>query len=130
MLTDLRAELAADLAAGTGVPVLSAWPARITPPCLFVTPPSTSAYVTGGGGAGVTTFGEYLVSADVVCLVPQATPPDIAITALDTLIESVLVNTAADWILGAGGCASPSVVTVNGSEYLGTIVHLSKFARL
>jgi hypothetical protein len=95
-----------------------------------VTPPATSAYIAAGaaGGGASTTFGEYVVSADVVILVPQATPA-LALDALEALLETVLVNTA-DWMLAVGGCDSPSLVTVSGVDYLGTIVHLSKYARL
>lgn len=120
MIASMRAALVADLAIGD-MPVFTAWPARVTPPCLFVTPSSFNSYVTGSD-----LFGEYVVALDVVALVAQATP-DIALVALDEVIETVLQNTV-DWRLD--GCDSPSLVTVNGVDYLGTIIHLTKLSRL
>jgi hypothetical protein len=120
MLTSLRAQLVQDLSV-TDMPVFTQWPTRITPPCLFVTPSSISPYVRPGDA-----FGGFLVALDVVALTTQATP-DIALPALDAVIEKVLANTV-DWQLES--CDGPSLVTVSGVEYLGTIVHISKHARL
>lgn len=120
MLTSVRAQLVADLAEA-GVTVFEAWPTRVTPPCVFVTPSSAASYLAPGD-----TFGGYRVSLDLVLLTTQATP-EIALKALDTVIETVVINTA-DWQLE--GCESPSLVTISGVEYLGTIVHISKQARL
>lgn len=120
MITELRSTLVEDLRS-VGLPVFEAWPDRVTPPCLFVTPPASDDYVTSGEN-----FTEYMVSLDVVILVAHATA-GVALTALDTILELVITNTA-DWRLI--GCDSPSLVTISGNEYLGTIVHLSKYAGL
>lgn len=119
MISQLRDQLASDLAV-LDVPVATAWPDRVTTPCLVLVPPSTASYITGGP-----TFGEYTIGVDVLVLVGK--PSAVTLEALDLLIEGVLANSV-DWALS--GVDSPSTVTVNGAEVLGTVIHLSKPARL
>jgi hypothetical protein len=77
--------------------------------------------VTGGP-----TFGGYTVALDVVVLVPKGST-DLALPALEALIEGVLANTV-DWSLS--GVDSPGVTTVGAADALGTVIHLSKTSRL
>ncbi len=119
MITALRDQLAADLAP-LGVPIHAAWPDRVTPPCVLVTPPP-GRYVAGGPQ-----FDSYTVALDVVVLVPRSSP-SIALAALDLLIEGVLLNTTT-W--GLSGVDGPSSTTVGGFEVLGTIVHLEAQTRM
>lgn len=120
MIRELRDQLAADLGV-IGVPVHTSWPDRITPPVIFLTPPTAGSYVTGGQ-----TFGSFVCSVDVVILAARS---DTATTldGLEDLVEGVLTNTA-DWSLS--GVDAPGLVTISGLEYLGTTAHLSKTARL
>ena len=117
-LRDLRDTLAADLAA-LGVPVHTNVAIRLDPPCVLLTAPIGGPYVNGGRE-----LGSYVVSLDAVVLVEHR-PPDEGREDLETLIEGLLRNSM-DWALT--GVDPPSVVTVadNASEYLGTVVHLSK----
>jgi len=120
MIGTLRDTLAADLGA-LDVPVLAAWPDRVTPPCVIVVPPASASYVVGGP-----TFGSFTVALDVVALVPHGSP-NVALPALETLIEGVLTNSV-DWALN--GIESPGVTTIGAAEVLGTVIHLAKTARL
>lgn len=126
MIRELRDQLHTDLSGavvlhGYTVPVAKSWPDRISPPMLFLVPPSGGSYV-GAGRA----FGEYLVSLDVVALVARGSP-EVALETLEVLVEKVLLNSQ-DWALS--GVDSPSVLAVNGAEHLGTLIHLAKPARL
>lgn len=116
MIRELREQLVADLAA-VGVSIHDEWPDRVTPPVMFVAPALGGSYVTSGDS-----FGGYVVSVDVTILIR-----DVDLDALEFLIEGVLANTV-DWALV--GVETPAVATVNGNNYFGTIVHLSKLARL
>ncbi|GAA3193967.1 hypothetical protein ACFO1B_03830 [Dactylosporangium siamense] len=120
MIKTLRDQLAKDLDV-LGVPVANGWPDRITPPVLLVVPPASAVHVTAGPN-----FTEYTVALDVVVLAGKASPA-LALNALEELVEGVLSNTV-DWSLS--GVDSPSLVTISGTEYLGTVVHLSKPTRL
>lgn len=114
MISELRDQLASDLAV-LDVPVHVAWPNRVTVPCVALVPPSAASYVAPGS-----TFGTYSLGVDVLVL---AGPPSaVTLEALDLLVEGVLRNTAGEW--GLSAVDSPSTVTVNGSDVLGTIVHL------
>lgn len=121
MIAALRATLAADLEAA-GVTVHPAYPDRLSPPCLVVSPPASGQYVTSGPNFGAT----YTVHADVVALVAKGTP-SLSLADLDDLVEAILTNTV-DWSLD--GVDAPAVVAVGSGEMLGTVVHLSKSARL
>lgn len=120
MIQELRDTLAADLAV-LDIPIYAAWPAKITPPCVFVTPPVSAPYVTAGPN-----FSEYTVAVDVVALVAKADAA-VALANLEVVIEAVLANSV-DW--GLSGVDSPSTVAVNGVDYLGTVLHLNKPSRL
>jgi hypothetical protein len=118
MIAALRTALASDLDSALTVPTLGAWPAKVVPPCVFVVPPSSRPYVTGGQA-----YGEWQVAVDVVLLVDGPSK----LTALEALVETCLANTA-DW--ACEGVDAPALVTVSGNEYLGTVISLSKLARL
>jgi hypothetical protein len=120
MIADLRAKLVADLGV-LGIPVHDSWPDRVTPPVLFVVAPNNAFYVAAGPN-----FGEYTVALDVCALVPKQAASE-ALSALEDLLEGVLTNTV-DWALQ--GVDAPGVVTVNGSDCLGSLIHLSKPAIL
>jgi len=120
MIGTLRQTLAADLGA-LDVPVLVAWPDRISPPCVIVVPPASASYITSGP-----TFGSFTVALDVVALVPHGSP-SVALPALETLIEGVLTNSA-DWALN--GVESPGVTTIGAADVLGTVIHLNKTGRI
>jgi hypothetical protein len=116
MITAARTQLAAELAA-LDVPVHQAWPDRITPPCVLLTPPQSGSYVTGGQ-----TFRDYEVFLDAVVLAERGSF-DVVLPALETLLAALLHLTE-DWALQ--GIDPPSVTTVGSVDYLGTVVHLSR----
>lgn len=116
MIRELREQLAADLRAVEGGPTVEAeYPARLTPPILYVQPPETEYILSGKA------FGEYAVSMDVVIVIR-----DRDLAELERLIEGVLANTV-DWALL--GVDAPEAITANNIAYFGTTVHLSKAAR-
>lgn len=117
-IKDLRDTLVADLAP-LGVSVHADWPIRAEPPCVFLAPPLGGNYVTGGRE-----FATYILSIDAVVLVARR-PPDEGREDLETLVEALLRNTV-DWALI--GVESPSTVNMaeSSTEFLGTVVHLSK----
>lgn len=115
MLTAVREQLAAELAE-IGVPVHTAWPDRLSPPCALLVPPS-GTYVTGGQ-----VFGSYTVALDLVLLAERGSF-DVVLPALETLIDAALRLTES---YGLSGVDSPSVVTIGGIDYLGTTLHISK----
>lgn len=111
----MREQLAADLRVIDGMPKVEPdWPARLTPPIIYIQPPLTD-YVLSGQA-----FGEYAVSLDVVIVLR-----DRDLSELERLIEGVLKNTA-DWALL--GVDAPDVITANNNAYFGTTIHLSKAA--
>lgn len=121
MIQTIRDTLAADLGV-LDIPIYAAWPAKmISPPCVFVTPPVSTSYVTAGPN-----FTEYTVAVDVVALVAKA-DASVALANLEVVIEGVLANTVD---FGLSGVDAPGTVSVNGVEYLGTVVHLAKPSRL
>lgn len=130
MIAELRTALVADLVTGSGgnaspigVPVKEAWPSKVlNPPVVYVVPPQDRPYVTAGPN-----FGQWTVAVDLVILSGRADAAD-ALAELEQLVEIALANTV-DWTL-AGGVDSPSTITVNGTECLGTTLHLSKPASL
>lgn len=117
-LTDVRAALAADLAV-LGVPVHPSWPVNVDPPCVFIIPSLTNQYVTDGPA-----FREFTVSIDVVIMV-EHDAVEVALNALDQLIESVIVNSM-DWTLSGVDPPAPTTITDSGAEYLAAVVHLSR----
>ena len=124
MIQELRDQLISDLETGSdgaatpiGITVYGLYPEKVVPPCAVIGIPP-GQYVTGGQ-----TFGTYEVAATVVLMVKRS-PTYVA--DLEALIEIVLENTA-DWALK--GVDTPSVFTMNGSEWLGTVVSLSKQAK-
>lgn len=98
---------------------MDSWKLSAEPPCVLLSP--GSPYVEGGAQFS----GSYVMNIDVEVLVRNSSVPDLARTALDDLLEQLLINTA-DWSLG--GVDTPTVATVADStvEFLGTVVHLSK----
>lgn len=114
--SDLRAALVADL---PDLHVQPAWPMVLTPPCAFITPPLAETYVSRGP-----TFGEHTVALDLLLLVAHD-DADLALAALETMVEYALINTA-DWTLTGVDAPAPTSVTENGAEYLASVIHLSK----
>lgn len=129
VIEELRANLIADLVTGSGgeatpigCKVLAAWPDKApTPPVAFVIPPQGTPYVTTGP-----TFGTYTVAFDIVLVTGRSGARD-ALAQLEAFLERVLANTA-DWRLS--GVDSPSIVTINGIDYLGSTAHLSHSASI
>lgn len=125
MIQELRQRLIDDLLSGSDgaadpvrARILDSWPGKApAPPVLFVVPPQTQPYVIAGP-----TFGQHTLNLDVVILAGRSEAKD-SLLQLEALIELVLVNTM-DWALS--GVDSPSVVTINGVDHLGSIIHLSQ----
>lgn len=122
VLKPLREALVNDLSA-LGVPVYATWPTQINLPCVYVLPPLSAAYVTAG-----TNFGEFTAYLDVA-IIADHEPVGAALETVEELVELTLVHTA-DWMLDAVEPPAPITVTDSGAEYLGALVHLSKFVRL
>jgi hypothetical protein len=120
--SDARTQLAADLSA-LGVTVHPSWPTALDPPCAFITPPISDQYLRAGQ-----TFGEYILSLDLVLLVEHADAAD-ALATLEGLIETAVIHTA-DWMLSGVDAPAPTAVAENGAEYLAAAIHLSKPVRL
>lgn len=120
-MKDLRDQLIADLQV-VGVPVMDDWLIRAEPPCILLTPPLATPYVTGGAQ-----FASFVMYIDVVVLVEHSdTQPDNDDRdELEGLVEDVLRNTA-DWALT--GVDSPGTATLPDSTitFLGTVIHLGK----
>jgi hypothetical protein len=123
VLKALREALVSDLAA-LNVPVYATWPTQIDPPCLYVLPPLSAAYLTAGPNFG----GEFTASLDVAIIAAHE-PAGAALETVEELLELTLINTA-DWLLDAVEPPAPITVTDSGAEYLGALVHLSKSVRL
>jgi hypothetical protein len=68
------------------------------------------------------------VYVDLVILVEHSTAED-GFAALEALVELALLHTM-DWALSGVDSPSPITVTESGAEYLGTVLHLRKTARL
>lgn len=118
VLKSMRTTLATDLSV-LGVPVYPEYPLRLDPPCVYFTVPIGGPYI-----ATAREFGTFVVSLDVVVLVEHR-PPDEGREALETLLESLLLNSM-DWALL--GVEPPATQTIEDYtyEFLGTVVHLSK----
>lgn len=121
MLSELRDQLVNDLSVDDNVDwqILTEWPERPNPPVAFVVP--SSPYIVKGPA-----FGDYLCSFDIVLLAGRG-PTKYSLAQLEAMTESTLANTA-DWFLT--GVDQPSLVTVNNTDWLGTIVHIHKSARI
>jgi len=115
MITEARETLAAELA-DVGVPVWTEWPDKFVPPCVLLVP-ATGTYITSGGYGG-----QYVLALDVIAVTGRGSY-DVVLPSLESLVERVLTYTA-DWSLS--GVDSPSLVTVGGTEYLATVIHISK----
>lgn len=122
MFSDLRNALVADLAV-LGVPISASWPDVLSPPCGFITPPLTAEYVRQGP-----MFGEYTISMDLVLMVEHSDAAA-ALLALEDLVENALRNTA-DWTLTSVDAPGPTTAIEGGADYLASVIHLSKPARL
>lgn len=123
VLKALREALVADLSA-LGVPVYATWPTQINPPCVYVLPPISAAYITAGPNFG----GEFIAHLDVAILAAHE-PAGAALETVEELLELALIHTA-DWLLDAAEPPAPITVTDSGAEYLGALVHLSQPVRL
>jgi hypothetical protein len=117
-LKETRDALVADLSV-LGVPVMDGWKLSAEPPCVLLTP--AVLYVEGGEQFAHS----YVINIDAAVLVRNSSIPDHARTALEDLLETLLINTA-DWSLK--GVDAPTISTVSGStvEFLGTVVRLAK----
>lgn len=122
MFSDLRAVLVADLQV-LGVPVAPSWPDVLSPPCAFITPPIAGDYVTPGPN-----FGQFTISVDLVLMVEHSDAA-VALAALEVLIEDALRNTA-DWSLTGVDAPAPTTVIEGGADYLASVIHMSKPARM
>jgi hypothetical protein len=120
-MKELRDQLIADLEV-VGVPVLDDWAIRAEPPCILLTPPLSTSYVTAGQQ-----FASYVLNIDAVVLVEfsETQPDDVSRDQLEDLVEEVLRNTV-DWALT--GVDSPGTATVPESTitFLGTVIHFGK----
>lgn len=122
MFSDLRNALVADLAV-LGVPIAPSWPDVLSPPCGFITPPLSDEYVRQGP-----MFGEYTISMDLVLMVEHSDAAQ-ALTALESLVEDALRNTA-DWTLTGVDAPAPTTAIEGGADYLASVIHLSKPTRM
>lgn len=123
VLKALRETLMSDLSA-LGVPVYATWPTQIDPPCVYVLPPISGAYVTAGPE-----FGSVFTAHLDVAILAAHEPAGIALETVEELLELTLIHTA-DWMLDAAEPPAPITVTDSGAEYLGALVHLSQSVRL
>lgn len=121
-LKEMRDKLATDLEA-LGVPVFGSWPTSINLPCVYVMPPLGSVYITAGPN-----FREYTVNIDVAILADHD-DVEASLETLETLLEAAIVNSM-DWAFGGAEPPAPITVTESGAEYLGTVLHLSKYINL
>jgi hypothetical protein len=113
--TKQRRQLALDLKA-TGIEVHAAWPDRLAPPCIVLAPGSPWVDTTD------TTFGEFRGRVDVHLIAATGGTED-ALNVLEGALETVLHYTA-DWAVEA--VDAPSLMPVNGTDYLGTTLTLAK----
>lgn len=123
-LSDLRADLATRLA-GLSVQVHGTIPPQLAPPCAFVGPgdPYVESNFAGKN------FGESLVNLTVT-LVTEAGVNDEQADALDDLIIETLalVDPQADLI--PQSVERPGRIPLNGQDYLGARINISRITRL
>jgi hypothetical protein len=105
-LSELRNELA------SLVDGVSGWPSRTTPPVVFVVP--GTPWLTGGQG-GLTRF-----TFDVVLAAAHTAQPADSLTAVEEMTTAVVAAIEPPWSVTQG--EQPSTVTINGTDYLGTVI--------
>lgn len=128
-ITETIQELIHDLISGSdgdadpvGVSVYFAWPEHFAAPAILITTPRNGTYISGGQSFGL----ELQLSIDVNVLVPRSNAVA-ELEAINSMVETILHNTA-DWALtGVDGVA---LFNVNGGDYPGTIMHLSKMIKI
>jgi len=120
-LKDARDQLIADLSV-LNVPVMDSWKLAAEPPCVLLSP--ATPYVEAGQ-----TIGDYIINLDLAVLVRNSSVPDIARTALEELLEQLLINSA-DWALAGVDAPELSALPDSTVEFLGTVVHLGKSVHL
>lgn len=102
-----RADLAAQITGllGDQVPVHTAMPTRIAPPCVILA--EKSPLIEPGDTAGA-----WLVHLEAVALVP-AGAPDLAVPRLDALADTLVLG-----LQGATGASYGTLTAADGQPYL------------
>lgn len=115
MIEAVYGKLAANLPGD--LPVYEGWQDLNVPPLVLIAPPRTGAWIE------TEKFG-YRVHVDV--LVVAANGPD-RYSQLVAMVEGVLAQRG-DFAVSS--VDAPGLITLNGTKYLGTFVHLNKQDRM